>query len=942
MLTQDIRRQFLDYFRKQGHEVVPSAPVLPHEDPTLLFINAGMNQFKDVFLGEAVREYTRAATSQKCIRAGGKHNDLDNVGHTSRHLTFFEMLGNFSFGDYFKEEAIRFSWEVSTEVFGLDPEKIWPTVFREDDEAFEMWKAYVPEERIKRFDEADNFWAMGDTGPCGPCSELLYDRGPAYGSASNPHEDNGERYLEYWNLVFMQYNKDESGVMHPLPKPCVDTGAGLERLVALKMGVDSLYETDLFASLIQRVEEVSGVAYRTDNAEKAPAFRVIADHLRCLSFAIADGVQPSNVDRGYVLRKILRRAVRYGRILGMKEPFLAEVFPRLLDLMGEDYPELKSAANRISEILTQEEEGFLRTLKRGGNLLNQVIKEAHGHENKISGEDAFKLKDTYGLPLEEILLFARDAKLDVDEKRYLELEEEARERSRQAHKTTHQIAEENLFADFVERHRATEFSGYDATELAGAEILGIVKDGEFVDAVQQGDEAMIILDKTPFYAEMGGQIGDTGELHNGSNVFRVTDCQAPYKGVVTHIGFVQQGELKVETQVDTEIDSQRRQRIANNHTATHLLHWALQEILGDHVRQAGSVVTADRLRFDFSHHKALTQDEIRRIEDLINQKIRTNQAVKAYELPYEEVQQDASIKQFFGEKYGKWVRVVDVDFCKELCGGTHTSAIGNIGYFRIAKEGSIAAGVRRIEAVTGMDAEAFARETEDTIAQLAVQLKTQPQKLQERMERLLEENKALQKEAKQAAQHARAGLLKELLSKKTMAGSIALVAAQVSLSPKDLRPFAEELLGELGSGVVVLGAAADGKGQLLARVSDDLIQQGVKAVDLVNEIAPLADGRGGGKADAAQAGVKAPEKIETALHYAVKVLGTKTVAGAPQQESLMDELIEMLEGLMDMGISPPSEVVEQFLSVAATFDQTEPKVQKVKKLLGLTDEQMQQ
>ncbi len=461
MLTQEIRRKFLNYFREKEHTVVPSSPVVPHDDPTLLFINAGMNQFKDVFLGKSRRDYTKAASSQKCIRVGGKHNDLENVGHTRRHLTFFEMLGNFSFGDYFKEDAIRFAWEVSTQVFGFEPSRIWPTVFKEDDEAFEIWTQYVPANRITKMDAKTNFWAMGDTGPCGPCSELLYDRGPKYGDGATPLEDLEEtRFLEFWNLVFMQFNRDENGIMHSLPKPSIDTGSGLERVVNLKMNVDSVYDTDVLYAIISKVEAVSGVPYPKDSGEKAAPFRVIADHLRCLSFAIADGVQPSNVDRGYVLRKVLRRAVRYGRALKMDRPFLAEVLPALIETMGDDYPELVKSRQRIEEILTVEEEAFIRTLRRGGNILNQVIDKAQGEKRKITGDEAFKLKDTYGFPLEEILLLAKDASLGVDTKRYAELEEEARERSRSVHKSAKQIASENLFADFAKKHKESEFLGY--------------------------------------------------------------------------------------------------------------------------------------------------------------------------------------------------------------------------------------------------------------------------------------------------------------------------------------------------------------------------------------------------------------------------------------------------------------------------------------------------
>jgi alanyl-tRNA synthetase len=709
MLSQEIRRAFLNYFKSKGHAIVPSSPVIPHDDPTLLFINAGMNQFKDVFLGESKRDYTRAATTQKCIRVGGKHNDLENVGHTSRHLTFFEMIGNFSFGDYFKKEAIEYAWDITNHVFKFDPEKIWVSVFRDDDEAFSLWEKFLPAKRIVRLGEKDNFWAMGDTGPCGPCSELLYDRGDHYGSARSPLEDSsGERYLEFWNLVFMQYSKNAAGNLEPLPKKSIDTGSGLERVVSLKMGVDTVFETDILRSLIAETEKISGKVYHKDGKD-APAFHVIADHIRSLSFAIADGVQPSNTDRGYVLRKILRRAVRYGRMLGLQKPFLAQVFPRLLSVMGEDFPELKTSQERICEILTLEEEAFIRTLARGGQLLGQVIERSQ-ELRKISGEDAFKLKDTYGFPLEEVLLIAKDENLVVDMVRYAELDEEAKEKSRKAHKTSAQNFGENFFAEFAKKHKPCVFEGYQTPAL-DAVVTAIVVEGAFVDQLNEGEQGIVLLDRTPFYAEMGGQVGDTGAIGH----FRVYDTTSPYPGVIAHLGTQVKGSLRVNEKVSAAIDLKRRQEIQNNHTATHILHWALHKVLGHHIKQAGSLVDEKRLRFDFSHHKAVSPAEIREIERLVNEKIRSDKAVESYELKYEDAQKRSDIKQFFGEKYGDKVRVIDIDFSKELCGGTHAARVGTIGLFKIAKESSIAAGVRRIEAVTGAYAEALVEEQESLI-----------------------------------------------------------------------------------------------------------------------------------------------------------------------------------------------------------------------------------
>ena len=869
MNTQTLRRKFLHYFREQGHTIVPSSSVVPHEDPTLLFINAGMNQFKDVFLGQSEREYTRACTSQKCIRVGGKHNDLENVGHTSRHLTFFEMLGNFSFGDYFKEEAIRWAWELSVEVFGFDGDRIWPSVYEEDDEAFELWKTYVPEKRICRFGASENYWAMGDTGPCGPCSELLYDRGADYGDANHPQKDpTGERYPEFWNLVFMQFNTLADGSKTSLPKPSIDTGAGLERVEGFLSGYQSVFETDILRSLIDKAEEVSGVPYKGIQDVHAPAYHVIADHLRALSFAIADGVQPSNVDRGYVLRKILRRAVRYGRTLGLDKPFLARVLPRLVDKMGEDFPELLTAKSRIEEILTTEEEAFLRTLKRGGNILNQIIEQSN---EQISGDDAFKLKDTYGLPLDEILLIARDAELTVDTERFDQLEEEARERSRRVHKTTQQVASESVFVQFVEEKGTSQFVGYQQLQSSGR-VLGIIQDDARVESLHGGQEGMVILDRTPFYAEKGGQVGDTGVLFRDTCRLRVLDTQEPYKGVIAHHVKVEEGEIRIGEQLEADVDASRRQEIANNHTATHLIHWALQQVLGEHVRQAGSVVTPERLRFDFSHHKAMTAEELLQVEKLVNCKVRENLLVKDYELSFDEVQKRQDIKQFFGDKYGKTVRVIDIEDSKELCGGTHTSRTGNIGYVRIVKESSIAAGVRRIEAVSGRAAEIFAAETDQRLQHVADMLKTPLGKLEERIEKVLEENKQLLKEIEESQAASRQQLVQELLQQAKELRNNKIVVAELPLDAKSLRACMEEMRERLSSGIIVLGSREGESCSLVASVSDDLVARGIKAGEIIKTIAPLINGGGGGRPQMAQAGGKAPDKLPEALDKSKEVI----------------------------------------------------------------------
>lgn len=866
MISQKIRRSFLQYFKDKGHAIIPSSPVVPHDDPTLLFTNAGMNQFKDVFLGKTTPVYGSATSSQKCIRVGGKHNDLENVGHTTRHLTFFEMLGNFSFGDYFKKEAIDFAWEVTLNVFGYDPKYLFATVFHEDEESFELWKSILPEERIVRMSEKDNFWAMGDTGPCGPCSELYYDRGSSFGTARNPSEDiDGERYMEFWNLVFMEFNRDSSGEIRPLPKKSVDTGAGLERVVSLKMGIESLFETDIIRELIAQVENISAKVYEP-HSSTAPAFRVIADHVRSLCFAIADGVQPSNIERGYVLRKVLRRAVRYGRQLELNKPFLGKMLPRLIEMMGEDFPELVTAKERIAEILYLEEENFFKTLARGGNILNQIIAESQ-ESKQISGDDAFKLKDTYGLPLEEILLLAKDDHLSVDISRFEELEHEAKERSRSARKTTEQVVEESSFEEYLSKHGPCLFLGYEQITSEGI-VLGLIREGQQVVALHEGEEGIILLNQTPFYAEKGGQVGDQGLIVGNGNRFEVIDCQSPFPDVIAHHGVLRSGELHIGDQIRASVDAERRQKIANNHTATHLLHWALQHVLGSHVRQAGSVVEPGRLRFDFSHHKALSKEEIDSIEDLVNEKIRENHPVHTYEVAYADIQKMPEIKQFFGEKYGKVVRVIDIEFSKELCGGTHANHSGSIGYFRIAKESSIAAGVRRIEAITGKEAEIFARESEKTLLEAAHHLNAQPAQLGKRVKQVVEENKSLSQTLTTLRRELLSVEIENLLEHIEHIQKIPLLAQAVSLEPKELKECADLLMEKTPSLVLVLIGKQEGKCSILVRVSDDLVGKGIRANELIKEIALLLEGKGGGKAHTAQGGGVLLEKIPEALKMA--------------------------------------------------------------------------
>lgn len=875
MISKEIRRGFLNYFKTNSHTIVPSSSLLPHDDPTLLFTNAGMNQFKDVFLGKSKRSYKRATTTQKCIRAGGKHNDLENVGFTSRHCTFFEMLGNFSFGDYFKKEAIAFAYDVATHVFGFDPDKIWATVYTDDDEAQSFWEKYLPTKRIVRFGEKENFWAMGETGPCGPCSELLYDRGVKYSDAKSPIYDvTGERYLEFWNLVFMQYNKDENGQMTPLPNKCIDTGSGLERVVSLKMDVDSVFATDILRSLINEVEEISKIKYNPDNKDLAPAFHVIADHIRCLAFAIADGIIPSNVDRGYVLRKILRRAARYGKMLNLNKPFLAKLLPRLSNLMGEDFPELIDSEKRTSEILTLEEDAFIKNLNRGGNLMSQIISIAKKEKRKIEGEEAFKLKDTYGFPIEEILLLAKDEHLDVDLNKFNELENEAKERSRQSQEKHLEKFDSNFFTDFTKTHKENIYLGHHIFETE-AKILAFVQKNKFVDELDEDSIGVIILDKTPFYAEKGGQVGDKGFIIKGNNTFKVEDTQNPYPGVFVHIGKLIKGKLKKQDIVHAKIDIERRKKIEANHSATHLLQWALSEVLGDHVKQAGSLVDENKFRFDFDHHKPMLPKEIRDVERLVNKMIRENIKVKEYEISFDEAQKDKSIRQIFGEKYSDRVRVIDMGLSKELCGGAHTSLTGDIGYFRVFKETSISQGIRRIEAVTGSGAEDFVYDTEDLITKISSSLKINPNNLEEKINYILEENKNLVTKLKDANEQNLKSLIASFSQKIEKVNSFNLIMQEVNIDPKDFKYFSEKILQNVKSAIIVLACIADNRVQFFIKISDDLVAKNISANDLIKSIAPIINGGGGGKKDMAQAGGTDIKKIKNAFEEIKKIINSK-------------------------------------------------------------------
>ncbi len=866
MISSEIRKKFLKYFEKHKHTIVPSSPVFPHDDPTLLFTNAGMNQFKDVFLGQSIRDYTRATTSQKCVRVGGKHNDLENVGHTSRHLTFFEMLGNFSFGDYFKKEAIQFAWEVSTEVFGFDPDRIYPSVFEKDDEAYEMWKLYVPEKRIVRFGEKENFWAMGDTGPCGPCSELLYDRGPSFGSANHPYEDtSGERFLEFWNLVFMQYNRSSDGSMTNLPKQSIDTGSGLERVVSLKMGVNSVFATDIFQELIAEISALSKVPYHP-SSELASNFHVIADHIRMLSFCIADGVVPSNIDRGYVLRKVLRRAVRYGKGLGFNEPFLSKLLPRLISCMGEAYPELVQAQGKIAQLLDQEEEAFLKTLRRGGNILNQITQKALAADKKeISGSEAFLLKDTYGLPLEEITLLAKDSGLFVDIDSFNILEQEAKMKSKQSMTKHDQSFKEAVFDEYVKTHAPCEFVGFE-TLTSHAKVQAILKEGQFVSHAAIGTFSLV-LDKTPFYPEKGGQVGDVGSLSAAHVQARVLDTKSPYPGVIVHDVEIVSGELKVGDSVTLHVDQNTRDLTAMHHSATHLLHKVLQDLLGEHVKQAGSLVTPHGLRFDFAHHEALSKDTLRALEKGVNALIRQNITGSIYELELSEAQKRGDIKQFFGDKYGSKVRVVDFGPSKELCGGTHVSSLGMIGLFKITKESSIASGVRRIEAVCGPLAEELVYQDADLIESIAQEIKAPINQVKEKVKALKLDLDTSEKKLKSMMEQRLRLIEKELESQLMPHESLAILVQEVDCPESDFAPLFETLKKKYPSHLIVLGHKGDDKCLLKISATQTANAAGFKADEILKSAFDDIEGQGGGRAQMAQGTGKNPNGLSKFISH---------------------------------------------------------------------------
>ena len=864
MKASEIRSQFLKFFEAKGHTIVASSPVVPGDDPTLLFTNAGMNQFKDVFLGFDKRSYSRATTAQKCIRAGGKHNDLENVGYTARHHTFFEMLGNFSFGDYFKHDAIKYAWELLTEVYKLPKDKLWVTVYAEDDEAYEIWNKTVgvPAERIVRIGDnkgaryaSDNFWMMGDTGPCGPCTEIFYDHGPeiAGGPPGSPNED-GDRYIEIWNNVFMQFNRDEAGVMHKLPKPSVDTGMGLERLCAVLQHVHSNYEIDTFVNLLAAAKKSVDAAGGGDCDKESPSLKVIADHIRACTFTVVDGVIPSNAGRGYVLRRIARRAIRHGYKLGARKPFFYTLVEALAAEMGDAYPELRKSQQRATEVLKQEEEGFFRTIANGMEILEAALA---GGAKTVDGETAFKLHDTFGFPLDLTADVCRERGVTVDEAGFNLAMNRQREQARAAGKFKMAQGLEYTGAN-------TTFHGYEHLTHEGAKVTAIYIDGTPATSARSGDDAVVVLDQTPFYAESGGQVGDTGELRNSTSRFLVEDTIKVQAAVFGHHGRVVEGEVKVGDVLNARVDTERRAKTVRNHSATHLMHKALREVLGAHVQQKGSLVNAERTRFDFAHNQPMTDAEIAKVEALVNAEILANAATQARVLPIEEAQKTGAV-MLFGEKYGDEVRVLDIGTSRELCGGTHVQRTGDIGLFKIVAETGIQAGVRRVEAVTGDNALGYLQSLESTVQQLASTLKASPAEVTGRLSQVLEQVRALEKELAAVKGKLASSQGDDLLSQAVDVKGIKVLAAVLDgADAKGLRETLDKLKDKLKTAAIVLAAVEGGKVQLAAGVTSDSVGK-VKAGELVNFVAQQVGGKGGGKPDMAMAGGTDPKNLAAAL-----------------------------------------------------------------------------
>ena len=860
--VKEIRQQFLDFFASKGHQVVASSSLVPHGDPTLLFTNAGMNQFKDVFLGFDKRPYTRATTSQKCVRAGGKHNDLENVGYTARHHTFFEMLGNFSFGDYFKRDAIKYAWELLTEVYKLPKDKLTVTVYAEDDEAYEIWakEIGVPTERIIRIGDnkgaryaSDNFWMMGDTGPCGPCTEIFYDHGEHIwgGPPGSPDED-GDRFIEIWNNVFMQFNRDEAGVMHPLPKPSVDTGMGLERISAVLQHVHANYEIDLFQTLIKAAARET----KTTDFDN-PSLKVLADHIRACSFLIADGVIPGNEGRGYVLRRIIRRAIRHGYKLGARAAFFHKMLPDLVAEMGEAYPELASAQKRVSEVLKQEEDRFFETIENGMAILEAELAEMTkaGHKT-FNGETAFKLHDTYGFPLDLTADVCRERDVTVDSAAFDAAMSRQKEQARSAGKFK--------MATNVEYDGAsTNFHGYDELSTE-AKVLALYKDGSAVNALNEGDLGIVVLDNTPFYAESGGQIGDCGDLKASDGIFTVEDTLKIQASVFGHHGVLTTGKLAVGDTLQARVNTNARASTMRNHSATHLMHKALREVLGEHVQQKGSLVDTDKTRFDFVHNAPMTDDEISQVENIVNTEILANAATQARVMDIESAQKTGAM-MLFGEKYGDEVRVLDIGSSRELCGGTHVSRTGDIGLFKITAESGVAAGVRRLEATTGSNALKLVQNQQALLNHIAIELKSPAHELGTKVAQLLDSQKSLEKELARLKSKLASSQGDDLADQALEVNGVKVLAATLEGADANaLRETMDKLKDKLKSAAIVLASVSDGKVSLAAGVTPDIIAK-LKAGDLVNHVASQVGGKGGGKPDMAMAGGTDPSQLPQAL-----------------------------------------------------------------------------
>ena len=877
MKAAEIRSTFLKFFEAKGHAIVASSPVVPGDDPTLLFTNAGMNQFKDVFLGNDRRPYARATTAQKCIRAGGKHNDLENVGYTARHHTFFEMLGNFSFGDYFKKEAIAYAWELLTEVYKLPSEKLWVTVYAEDDEAYEIWNKSVgvPAERIVRIGDnkgaryaSDNFWMMGDTGPCGPCTEIFYDHGPEIaGGPPGSADEDGDRYIEIWNNVFMQFNRDAAGVMHKLPKPSVDTGMGLERLTAVLQHVHSNYEIDTFANLLsaakRAVDAAGGGAPSADAANggcdiDSPSLKVIADHIRACTFTVVDGVIPGNAGRGYVLRRIARRAIRHGYKLGARKPFFHSLVPALAAEMGDAYPELRREGKRAFETLKQEEDGFFRTIANGMEILEKALASLAATGNlRLDGDTAFKLHDTFGFPVDLTADVCRERGVTVDEARFEALLEAQKKRAREAGKF--KMAEGLSYSG-----AATQFHGHDELVREGVTVTAVYVDGTAVERATAGDDVVVVLDRTPFYAESGGQVGDTGELRNAASRVIVEDTVKVQASVFGHHGRVAEGSVSVGDTLDARVDVEKRAKTVRNHSATHLMHKALREVLGEHVQQKGSLVDAERTRFDFVHNGPLTDVQILKVEALVNAEVLANAASQVRVMPIAEAQKSGAV-MLFGEKYGDEVRVLDIGSSREFCGGTHVVRTGDIGLFKIVGESGVAAGVRRVEAITGDNALAYLQQLERTVQQLAGTLKASPSEVPARLGQVLELVRALEKENASLKGRRASSQGDELIAGAVDVNGIKVLAALLEgADAKTLRDTMDKLKDKLKTAVVVLATIEGGKVQLAAGVTSDTTAK-LKAGELVNFVALQVGGKGGGKPDMAMAGGTEPGKLGAAL-----------------------------------------------------------------------------